>query len=214
MSSTLEVQNCPDGKDDCPAMLELQALRARLKKLEQDAHRDELTNLYNRRHFNYSIKQELERTRRTGQPTSLIFIDIDHFKQVNDQYGHPIGDLAIQHVANAVLHSLRRLDIACRYGGEEYAIILPSTALNTAIAVAGRLRQLIVDVPLILPGGRQLGLTASLGVSTALQDCKDLSTRALVVQADKALYQAKNKGRNCVVANLPFPETSLDSAPN
>lgn len=201
---------CPNTDQCEEAKQQIAFLNARIKKLEQEVHRDELTGLHNRRHFNYAINQELERTRRSGQPTSLILLDIDHFKQVNDLYGHPVGDLAIQHVANAVIHGLRRLDIACRYGGEEYAIILPSTAVNTAIAVAGRLRQQIVDVPLILPEGRQLALSASLGVSAATEQSKDLSSRALVMLADKALYQAKNKGRNCVVANLPFPEVSLD----
>lgn len=202
---------CPSGESPCAAAAELLQLRARVKRLEQEVHRDELTGLYNRRHFNYAINQELERTRRTGQPTSLILLDIDHFKQVNDIYGHTIGDLAIQHVANAVQHGLRRLDIACRYGGEEYAIILPGTPINVAIAVAGRLRQQIVDVPIILPEGRQLALTASLGVSSATTDQEEVSSRALVMQADKALYRAKDKGRNCVIANVPFPATSLDT---
>ncbi|HEY7774136.1 MAG TPA: GGDEF domain-containing protein [Marinagarivorans sp.] len=213
MSNSDDTLFCTDGTE-CSASQELLSLRARVKKLEQEVHRDELTGLHNRRHFNYAINQELERTRRTGQPTSLILLDIDHFKQVNDLYGHPIGDLAIQHVANAVIHGLRRLDIACRYGGEEYAIILPSTAINTAIAVAGRLRQQIVAVPLILPEGRQLALTASLGVSMVSDASVELSSRSLVMLADKALYQAKSKGRNCVVANVPFPETSLDGEPS
>ncbi|BCD98066.1 GGDEF domain-containing protein [Marinagarivorans cellulosilyticus] len=209
MTETI-THTCPNA-DQCEETKQQVAfLNARIKKLEQEVHRDELTGLHNRRHFNYAINQELERTRRSGQPTSLILLDIDHFKQVNDLYGHPVGDLAIQHVANAVIHGLRRLDIACRYGGEEYAIILPSTAVNTAIAVAGRLRQQIVDVPLILPEGRQLALSASLGVSAATEHSQELSSRALVMLADKALYQAKNKGRNCVVANLPFPDVSLD----
>ena len=203
---------CPDSETPCAAASELQQLRARVKRLEQEVHRDELTGLYNRRHFNYAINQELERTRRTGQPTSLILLDIDHFKQVNDIYGHTIGDLAIQHVANAVQHGLRRLDTACRYGGEEYAIILPGTPINVAIAVAGRLRQQIVDVPIILPEGRQLALTASLGVSSATTEQEEVSSRGLVMQADKALYRAKDKGRNCVIANVPFPDTSLDTA--
>ena len=204
------IENTCPNSDDCSASKELEALHARIKKLEQEVHRDELTGLYNRRHFNYATNQELERTRRSGHPTSLVLLDIDHFKQVNDLYGHPIGDLAIQHVANAVTHSLRRLDIACRYGGEEYTIILPSTPANTAIAVADRLRQQIVDVPLILPEGRQLTLTASLGVSSAAKENEELTPRALVMLADKALYKAKNKGRNCVAFNLPLPEASLD----
>lgn len=203
---------CPESETPCALATELLQLRARVKRLEQEVHRDELTGLYNRRHFNYAINQELERTRRTGQPTSLILLDIDHFKQVNDIYGHTIGDLAIQHVANAVQHGLRRLDIACRYGGEEYAIILPGTPINVAIAVAGRLRQQIVDVPIILPEGRQLALTASLGVSSATTSQEEVSSRSLVMQADKALYRAKDKGRNCVIANVPFPDTSLDTA--
>ncbi|WP_054112943.1 GGDEF domain-containing protein [Marinagarivorans algicola] len=212
MSQNETEHRCSNGDEQCPVWQELITLRARVKKLENDVHRDELTGLHNRRHFNYAVNQELERTRRTGHPTSLILLDIDHFKRVNDDYGHPIGDLAIQHVANAIMHDLRRLDIACRYGGEEYAIILPSTPMNTAIAVAGRLRQQIVGVPIILPQGRQLSLSASLGVSTANFQDKEVTARALVMQADKALYKAKNKGRNCVVAHVPFPQTSLDTS--
>lgn len=212
MSQDKPEHNCPNGDEQCSVWQELLLLRARVKKLENDVHRDELTGLHNRRHFNYAINQELERTRRTGHPTSLILLDIDHFKRVNDDYGHPIGDLAIQHVANAIVHGLRRLDIACRYGGEEYAIILPSTSIHTAIAVAGRLRQQIVSVPIILPQGRQLNLSASLGVSMASHKDQAVNSRTLVMQADQALYKAKNKGRNCVVANIPFPNTSLDNA--
>lgn len=194
---------CTHEEGSCPYHEELISLRARVKKLESDVHRDELTGLYNRRHFNQTTQQELERTKRTGLPTSLILIDIDNFKRVNDNYGHPTGDLAIQHVANAITHNLRRLDIACRYGGEEYAIILPGTPINTAISVAGRLRKQVVTVPIILPQGRHLSLSASLGVSTADSKNTDLSMHTLVTQADKALYQAKKKGRNCVVANMP-----------
>lgn len=211
MDAPEKQHECPLGDEDCPVWQELVALRARVKKLERDVHRDELTGLYNRRHFNYAINQELERTRRTSQPTSLILLDIDHFKLVNDDYGHPIGDLAIQHVANAVTHEIRRLDIPCRYGGEEYAIILPSTGMGTALSVASRLRQSIVDVPIILTEGRQLRLTASLGVASATKDYQDeITSRTLVMHADKALYQAKNNGRNCVMSYLPYPEASLD----
>ncbi len=211
MDSSETQHECALGNEECPVWQELLALRARVKKLERDVHRDELTGLYNRRHFNYAMNQELERTRRTKQPTSLILLDIDNFKHVNDDYGHPIGDLAIQHIANAILHSTRRLDIACRYGGEEYAIILPSTGIGTAMDVARRLRQGILDVPIILTEGRNLKLTASLGVAAADKDTiKDLSPDLLVAKADKALYQAKHDGRNCVIAHLPFPEASLD----
>jgi diguanylate cyclase (GGDEF)-like protein len=200
---------CSLQNPDCPVQKELATLRARVQKLEEETHRDELTQLFNRRYFNHSINQELERTRRSSLPTSLIFLDIDHFKTINDKHGHPAGDIALQYIAKAITHALRKLDIACRYGGDEYAIILPSTAINIAIGVAGRLRKHIIDNPILLPNNQDLTITLSIGVASA-NDIDDLTAKALTALADSALYKAKNKGRDCIVAHLTQPQTSLD----
>ena len=200
---------CTLQDPNCPVQQELARLRTRVQKLEEETHRDELTQLFNRRYFNHALNQELERTRRSGLPTSLIFLDIDHFKTINDEHGHPTGDLALQYLAKAITHDLRKLDIACRYGGDEYAIILASTALNIAIGVAGRLRQHIINNPILLPNNHNLAMTLSIGVASATNTA-DLTAKALTALADGALYKAKNKGRDCIIAHLAQPQTSLD----
>lgn len=187
---------CPLGKDDCAALTEIQALRQSLENLSQLVRSDPLTGIGNYRAFVSALEQELERTQRNGQPTSLIMLDIDFFKKVNDDWGHEIGNQALVHVTRQIVATVRKLDIPCRYGGEEFAIILPNTDLPASLPVANRIRQQIADSPLAV-GDKQLRVTASLGVDCYLPG-QLATTDELVQRADHYLYQAKQQGRNQV----------------
>lgn len=192
--NTLHKPVCPVGKPDCSVIAEVVELRRGLDDLATEVRTDTLTGLANYRCFSQSIAQEFERTQRSGQPTSLIMLDIDFFKKVNDTWGHEVGNRALVHIASLIVQIVRKLDIPCRYGGEEFAIILPDTALQAAVPVAERLRQNIEETPLE-NAGQKLKITASLGVATYVNH-QQISPEQLIQQADDFLYQAKQKGRN------------------
>ena len=156
---------------------------------------DGLTGTHNRRHFFELAERELNRARRFGQPVSAIMLDLDHFKQVNDTYGHAIGDQVLRTVAERCSEGIRDIDILGRYGGEEFAVILPATGLPGAHNMAERLRRYIDDVPVPTDKG-DLTVTISLGVASNAQDDADVA--ALLNRADAAMYAAKQAGRNRV----------------
>jgi diguanylate cyclase (GGDEF)-like protein len=191
-----ELPACPVGKSDCVALTEIQDLRQALEALSRLVRTDPLTGLANYRYFVMSLEQEIERTQRSGQPTSLIMLDIDFFKKVNDSWGHEVGNQALIHISKQISETVRKLDIACRYGGEEFAIILPNTNLAASIPVANRIRQQIADSPLRVED-KQHKLTASLGIDTFLPG-QNSTPDELVQRADHYLYQAKQQGRNQV----------------
>jgi diguanylate cyclase (GGDEF)-like protein/PAS domain S-box-containing protein len=166
--------------------------------LEQQSIRDALTGLYNRRHFEDRLQQELERSSRTHSPLSLIMLDIDHFKVFNDTYGHDAGDYVLQSVSHYLKASLRLCDIVCRYGGEELVIILPDTSLEAAQEIAEGLRQAIAALSLSYEQQLLGQVTASFGVASCPK--QEPSRLALVKAADGALYRAKHQGRNQVVS--------------
>lgn len=199
---------CPLGKQDCPFIEELTEIRSSLDELSELVRTDQLTGLANYRSFCQLLEQEMERTQRSGQPTSLIMLDIDYFKQVNDRWGHEVGNQALLHIARLMLQTVRRLDTPCRYGGEEFAVILPNTDLGAALPVAERLRQIIAETPLSL-GDQQLELTASLGIGT-FQLGEKSRPEELVQRADHYLYQAKQEGRN-QVRHPELPKAELVS---
>lgn len=180
------------------AELDLEKSRALLEEL---SIRDELTRLYNRRYVNLYIKDEFARSQRYGHLFALLILDIDHFKSVNDTYGHAVGDEALKHVASLCEAASRSTDCVARYGGEEFVFVLPETNRNAAMQVAERVRATIETNVLNVAGedGReiQLRLTASIGVS--VQPGVNGSIEALFIQADKGLYQAKAEGRNRVI---------------
>jgi diguanylate cyclase (GGDEF)-like protein len=188
--------SCPMGEELCVVIDQAQKLREELAIMAELVRTDTLTGLYNFRHFQSSLAREMERTRRTHQTTALLMVDLDFFKRVNDNWGHEVGNLALKSTADTLRNITRQLDIPCRYGGEEFAIILPATDLLTAIQVAERIRLQIESTPLLIEG-KKLELTASLGVEvyTALHDD---SPEQLVARADDRLYQAKQQGRNRV----------------
>jgi len=188
--------SCPLGESSCDWLDELQDLRQRVDKLSELVSHDSLTGLFNYRHFSGTLPAVLERTRRSLQPACLILVDLDHFKKINDTWGHQVGDLALQHAARLMQQQVRIVDTVCRYGGEEFAIILPDTSLRQAVAVAERIRKAIEETALVFAEG-ELSFTASLGVDVYLPS-SSRSQEALIESTDKLLYQAKESGRNRV----------------
>ncbi len=186
---------CPVEQQHCEVIDALDDLQLRTAELEKQVQTDALTGLTNYRGFVERLDQEMERTRRLEEPTSLIMIDIDHFKQVNDTHGHEIGNQALIHLAGLLSQTLRKLDIPCRYGGEEFALILPSTRLAPAVQVAERIRLLVEKTP-IQVGRLKIPLTISLGVDSYVA-LKNQPAIELIKQTDSYLYQAKHTGRNC-----------------
>ncbi|MBO9489973.1 GGDEF domain-containing protein [Endozoicomonas sp. G2_1] len=173
----------------------LQELEQANQELAELNTRDELSGLYNRRYYNQKITAEFRRCKRNLTPLSLIIVDIDHFKNINDQYGHQVGDLCIETVAKHIQSYMKRIsDVGCRYGGEEFCLILPDTELAGAVALAENIRQ---KVPVINYQEQQIAVHVSCGISCYQQE-QDASPDMLFAAADKALYKAKQQGRNQV----------------
>ncbi|MCB0119669.1 MAG: diguanylate cyclase, partial [Anaerolineales bacterium] len=162
------------------------------------ANVDFLTGLYNRRYFFETAKREFDISSRHKLPLSVIIIDIDTFKKINDTYGHAVGDQALTHLGKLIQHITRKTDIAARYGGEEFTILLTQTDCASACALAERLRHLVVSSP-IQVGGYSIQLTISIGVSGRDYIPADENLDQLISRADQALYKAKDDGRNRVV---------------
>jgi len=165
-------------------------------ELERQAHSDYLTGLDNRRHFLGQAEIELARTLRYERGLSILMIDIDHFKQVNDTYGHKVGDIVLQKFASVCRATLRNIDIIGRIGGEEFAVLLPEAGQEQAMDAAERLRAALAGAQVKLDSGLPLHFTVSLGVVTLEE--KDTNIDILLNQADQALYRAKSQGRNQV----------------
>ena len=160
---------------------------------------DPMTEAFNKRAFLMEIEKEVGFSRRHGQPLALIMFDLDHFKKVNDTYGHAAGDLVIRAVAQRVMQSMRKEDILARYGGEEFALIFRSTAIEGAFIVAERLRRGIEELE-VTHNGRRIPCTVSVGV--ALLDENITRPTELIEAADERLYQTKRKGRNRTASAL------------
>jgi len=169
-------------------------------EVQQLASTDSLTGLHNRRHFMELAKREFGRARRYQRPLATIMLDIDHFKQVNDTYGHAVGDQVLQIVAERCQKTVREIDILGRYGGEEFVVLLLETGLDGARIMAERLRTAITSKPVHAGEGLELNVTASLGV--AQRDENTTSLEILIARADQAMYIAKHKGRNRVATSV------------
>ncbi|UCU99352.1 diguanylate cyclase [Acidovorax radicis] len=171
--------------------------------LRKAATTDVLTGIANRRHFMDRTEAELARARRHGRPLALAMFDIDHFKRVNDQYGHAVGDEVLRAVARVCVEAMRQHDMVGRVGGEEFALLMPDTGMHSAVALLERLRISLRSLRVPLPaesGAEEVGITASFGVS-ALQPADTLD--ALLARADDALYAAKRQGRDQVQVASP-----------
>lgn len=169
-----------------------------LEALRRLATRDELTGLLNRREFERVLGEEEDRARRFGRPLSLLFIDIDFFKKVNDTHGHAAGDQVLRVVAQRIAAQLRSVDRVARFGGEEFAVMLAEADAANAIAVARRLVMAVGREPVVIEGGIQLPVTISVGA--AEMEGEAVRVSELLERADKALYLAKTRGRNQAVS--------------
>ena len=176
-----------------------------VKRLENAAAVDPLTNCYNRRVLDRQLVHQVANAQRYRQEVSLIMFDLDHFKQVNDRFGHQAGDRVLQEVAATVLATIRKGDYLARYGGEEFVVILPQTKKSHAMELAERLRSKIENLAIDLPDGRRFSVTASFGVSAVR---RDLDEAGLLGEADTMLYKAKAAGRNTVMPGLKLCETA------
>ncbi|GAB6066495.1 GGDEF domain-containing protein [Aquifex pyrophilus] len=156
---------------------------------------DALTGLYNRRVFMEIAEKELSRAMRLGQPFSILMLDLDNFKRINDTYGHDVGDIVLRHVAQILKRNLRRMDVIARWGGEEFIVMLPNTTLENAYKVGEKLRKAVEAAPVELENGKKLKITVSVGVSS-FRNQKSLED--IIREADIALYNAKKKGKNRV----------------
>ena len=198
ISTSIILQKTLNGNLELAYDLELA-----IKKAEVIACTDMLTGLNNRRAFFDSATAMLAYCKHAGLPSSLIMLDVDNFKKINDAHGHANGDIALQHVANILRTKLRISDIACRFGGEEFAVFLPNANLEEAMVAAEKLRMVIAATHVLLAYERSVVLTASLGV-TEVGDTLD----ELLIHADEAMYEAKKNGRNLINAYSPLVASS------
>jgi len=180
---------------------------SQFERLRSLANRDELTGLYNRRALDGLLREEVSRHERYGRPFSLVMLDVDYFKAINDSYGHPVGDEVLRWLARLVRDCVRAVDMPARYGGEELAVVLPEMDSGLALKVAERLRLRVAARPFSFGSARrqtQLSVTLSLGVAALPDDAPTVAS--LIAAADRALYAAKRGGRNRSARFRDLPE--------
>jgi diguanylate cyclase (GGDEF)-like protein len=181
------------------------------RDLYEAAVRDHLTGMHNRGYFEDRLLAEFAYVRRHGEPLALMLIDLDHFKKVNDTYGHPIGDAVLKAAAGKIVESLRAEDLAARYGGEEFVVVARGTGLEGARVLGQRLRTRIAASQVLTMSG-VVSVTCSIGIAVMQRETKFLTPSELVRAADEALYSAKHNGRDQVVVNLATqPENAADN---
>lgn len=182
-----------DVTDVAIAQKQLSEARERMEEL---SNQDALTGVYNRRYLQVQLTREFNRVVRNGGALSVLFIDLDYFKNVNDTYGHPAGDYVLVEVAQRIKEAVRTTDYLARYGGEEFAVVLSDTGMNGGINVANRIRERIAEAPFVFEG-QTIAMTASLGLSEYRETVE--TPESLLAESDEALYSAKQSGRNRVV---------------
>ena len=165
-------------------------------QLYELATKDGLTKLYIHRHFYYLLESEIKRVQRYHHVLSLLMMDIDDFKQINDKYGHLVGDMVLKEIAATIQKTIRHVDIPARYGGEEFTIILPETASLNAVVIAERLRQRISEIEVKVDDETTIRPTVSIGIAEFPNAAEDI--KELIDWADKALYVSKKNGKNCI----------------
>jgi len=175
-------------------------LIAAKERITQEARHDFLTGLLNRGGIMEVVEREISRSNRSSEQFSVVLADIDHFKRINDTFGHSAGDDVLREVAGRISHSLRVHDSVGRYGGEEFLVVLTGSGSTGALGAAENLRRRVCETPVMI-GELERAVTVSLGIATRMQE---VSAESLICAADVALYRAKNAGRNCVqVSNVP-----------
>jgi len=182
------------------------AVAQRTQQLVWLANTDPLTGLKNRRAFTEAAQAQILQCQRYPYPIAALIIDIDHFKSINDRYGHPVGDQAIQRVTASITHTLRVSDIIGRIGGEEFAVLLPHTDAAAARVSAERIRLAVESIEIVILNAKPLRLTVSVGIALYQPT---LTLDNLLMHADKALYRAKNTGRNRVETYDALSENTL-----
>ena len=168
------------------------------EELYCQAQMDKALQIYNKHYFLNRMDEELRRHQRGKSPLSLILLDVDHFKRLNDTHGHLAGDAALVHLAQVIKQHIRETDVLCRYGGEEFGIIMPQTDQPLAQTVAEKIRIAVAAAP-VTHAGTSIGMTISLGISGDGNLAESYTREVLITQADTALYEAKHQGRNRVV---------------
>lgn len=176
---------------------EIQILQAQLR---EESIRDPLTNLYNRRYLEDSLRREFAHAHREKYPVSIIMADIDHFKRVNDTHGHSVGDGVLKELSDRLISSFRTEDIVCRYGGEEFIIVMPGASALTAFQRTEQFRKLMEEKE-IIAGEKHINITISAGI--AVYPKNGTMVDEVIKKADGYLYQAKSSGRNRVIAGEP-----------
>lgn len=181
-------------------IIDISQRKAMELELELLATRDALTGLNTRRELEQQFHEELARARRYERPLSLLWIDVDHFKLINDRFGHQVGDEVLRELSQRLQSGIRNIDYAARYGGEELAIILPELDEVKAIEMAERLRQMVEETQMVIDGPDEVAVTISVGV--AAFPTHGTTPEHLFRAADQAMYRAKQKGRNqvCIAA--------------
>ena len=176
-------------------LAKVKAVLRRYSHLNELLQYDTLTKVFNRRTVESNLNAELNRVKRYKQPASIMLLDLDFFKNINDTYGHDFGDLVLKKISATLLENMRDTDYVGRVGGEEFVLVMPNTEKKTGVLAADRLREIIARLVFDTAG---LHVTISGGVATAPEDGEDIER--LMKKADLALYAAKNNGRNCIVA--------------
>jgi diguanylate cyclase (GGDEF)-like protein/PAS domain S-box-containing protein len=201
----------PGAPAYCLILRDISDKRAATEKRRQAAFCDHLTSLANRRAFFEAAELELDRAAHTPRPLALIMFDADHFKHINDRYGHPAGDRVLCDLADALRDTFRAVDTVARLGGEEFAVLLPSTGVKQALASADRLRALVAT-RVVAADGAEIAYTVSAGVASLEAEAGEAGGIDLLIKrADAALYQAKAQGRNRVAAWTPEPTHHADT---
>ncbi|NND33998.1 MAG: GGDEF domain-containing protein [Saprospiraceae bacterium] len=173
----------------------------RVTLLEQESITDPLLGIYNRRYLDRRLDEEISRAKRYNLPLSILLIDIDHFKQINDTYGHAIGDELLSHLGKILTNTIRNSDVAARYGGDELLILAQNTPASSAGILGERLRQHVESNKLVSSGkaNQQKEIHATVSIGVAGLDPEVTDSKGLIQCADEALYMAKQEGRNCVI---------------
>ena len=203
-----ELVKCPMDIEKCQFYNDYLRLKKECERLKKLSIKDELTGYYNYAFLLNTLHCEMERSRRSGLPTSLIMADIDFFKRINDQFGHECGNIALKWASKILKQNIRRMDFPCRYGGEEFVFILPNEKLGNAVKMAERLRKTLKNSPLILKN-KSVILTASFGVEE-YNGYKMDTVAGFIERADALMYHAKKTGRNriCYDKKQMIPESN------